>query len=80
MKGMIDFLDGKDKVLFLTTSSRWFDEKGGETPKSGLLASYISKKLLSRVEVVDVSRLRIYECEGNVSTAKGNACGRRRAS
>lgn len=60
------------RVLFLTTSNRW--EGDEESPKSTLLAKSISERIPS-VEVIDVSKLRIFPCEGNVSTSRGNTCG-----
>ena len=63
--------DGK-KILFLTTSNRWEGEK--EQPKSSIVAQELVKQLKS-VEMINVSKLKIFPCEGNVSTHKGNACG-----
>jgi len=63
---------GDKKVLFLTTSNRWEGEK--EDPKSSIVAAEIAKKLKS-VEIINVSRLKIFPCEGNVSTHGGNTCG-----
>ncbi|MFZ5365474.1 MAG: hypothetical protein ACOZBH_04755 [Patescibacteria group bacterium] len=66
----------KNKILFLTTSNRWFGEKGGEQPKSTRLAEKIAEHVGGdKVEIVDVSKLKIYPCEGNVSTNAGNNCG-----
>ena len=63
--------DGK-KILFLTTSNRWEGEK--EQPKSSIVAQELAKQLKS-VEMINVSKLKIFPCEGNVSTHKGNTCG-----
>ena len=63
--------DGK-KILFLTTSNRWEGEK--EQPKSSIVAQELAKQLKS-VEMINVSKLRIFPCEGNVSTHGGNTCG-----
>lgn len=60
------------KIVFLTTSNRWSGEN--EKPKSSILAEQLSKKL-KNVEIIDVSKLKIFSCEGNVSTHKGNNCG-----
>lgn len=60
------------KILFLTTSNRWEGEN--ELPKSSIIANELSKKLKS-VEIINVSKLKIFPCEGNVSTHKGNNCG-----
>ena len=70
------YLKSKDKqgfkILFLTTSNRWVGDK--ELPKSSQLALDIRDKL-SNCEVIDVSKLKIFPCEGNVSRGKGNNCG-----
>jgi len=63
--------DGK-KILFLTTSNRWEGEK--EQPKSSIVAQELAKQLKS-VEMINVSKLKIFPCEGNVSTHGGNTCG-----
>ena len=68
---IISHCKGK-KVLIITTSTRWEGDK--EMPKSSILANEIASKL-SNVTVVDASKLHIYQCEGNVSTSKGNSCG-----
>ena len=60
------------KILFLTTSNRWDGEN--ELPKSSIIANELSKQLKS-VEIINVSKLKIFPCEGNVSTHKGNNCG-----
>lgn len=60
------------KILFLTTSNRWEGEN--ELPKSSIIANELSKQLKS-VEIINVSKLKIFPCEGNVSTHKGNNCG-----
>jgi multimeric flavodoxin WrbA len=60
------------KILFLTTSNRWVGDE--VKPKSSLLALTLRDKL-KNCEVVDVSKLKIYPCEGNVSSTSGNHCG-----
>lgn len=60
------------KILFLTTSNRWEGEK--EQPKSSIVAQELAKQLKS-VEIINVSKLKIFPCEGNVSTHGGNTCG-----
>lgn len=73
---MAAHLKTKERVLFLTTSNRWFGEKGGETPKSTRLAYHVAGLVgEDRVEVIEVPKLNIYPCEGNVSTARGDTCG-----
>jgi hypothetical protein len=52
------------KILFLTTSNRWEGEKS--IPKSSMIAHELAKKLKS-VEIINVSKLKIFPCEGNVS-------------
>ena len=63
--------EGK-KIVFLTTSNRWEGEK--ELPKSSIIADEL-KKRLNNVDIINVSKLKIFPCEGNVSTHKGNTCG-----
>jgi multimeric flavodoxin WrbA len=69
----IEFLDTKKKVLLLTTSNRWEGDK--ELPKSSLLAKAIKKSIGDKITILDVPKLKIYSCEGNVSTKDGNKCG-----
>ncbi|HUT21812.1 MAG TPA: hypothetical protein VMX18_00195 [Candidatus Bipolaricaulota bacterium] len=77
----VDFLKTKNKILFLTTSNRWFGEKGGEKPKSFRLGEKMAEKIgKDKVEIVDVPKLKIYPCEGNVSTERGNTCGLKEAA
>jgi multimeric flavodoxin WrbA len=72
---LIEYLSGKKKVLFLTTSNRWEGSK--EIPKSTLLAMDIKKKLQGTTEVtlLEIPKLKIFPCEGNVSGVEGNNCG-----
>lgn len=71
----INFLEKKNKVLFLTTSNRW-GKAADDIPKSTQLAYHIQELLgMKKVEIIDVSKLNIYICEGNVSSANGNSCG-----
>jgi multimeric flavodoxin WrbA len=70
--------DKKKKILFLTTSNRWEGDK--ELPKSSMIAHELIKKLGSdNVELINVAKLKIFPCEGNVSTKKGNTCGLKEA-
>lgn len=62
----------KKKILFLTTSNRWEGEK--ELPKSSIIADELRKKL-NNCDIINVSKLKIFPCEGNVSNHKGNGCG-----
>ena len=73
LNNVIDYLKKKKKVLFLTTSNRWEGDK--EKPKSTILAEYIKSKIGDSVEIIDVAKLNIYICEGNVSKSDGNNCG-----
>ena len=70
---LFKYLDKSDKrILFLTTSNRW--EGQDELPKSSIIAKELSSKLKS-VEIINVSKLKIFPCEGNVSGHNGNNCG-----
>lgn len=63
-------LEGK-KVLLITTSNRWSGHK--EKPKSTRLAEDLASRIGAKV--IDASKLKIYPCEGNVSSESGNNCG-----
>lgn len=79
IKNTIDFLEKKEKVLFLTTSNR-YDKNIDDIPKSTQLAHYIQELVgMRKIEIIDVSKLNIYNCEGNVSSAEGNGCGKKEA-
>ncbi len=71
----LEYLQSRKQILFLTTSNRWSGEKGGEQPKSTRLAYHWAGLLGQRATVIEVPKLNIYPCEGNVSTARGNSCG-----
>jgi multimeric flavodoxin WrbA len=72
----VTHLQTKKQILFLTTSNRWRNEKDGEEPKSSQLAKKLAEKIgVEKVKIIDVSKLKIYPCEGNVSTVHGNTCG-----
>ncbi|OGF30533.1 hypothetical protein A3H09_00860 [Candidatus Falkowbacteria bacterium RIFCSPLOWO2_12_FULL_45_13] len=76
IKITISYLKKKDRILFITTSNRWSGEEGGEKPKSTRLAEYLKEKIgQDRVTILDATKIKIYPCEGNVSTARGNTCG-----
>jgi multimeric flavodoxin WrbA len=71
----INFIEKKKKVLFLTTSNRW-EKAADDIPKSTQIAYHIQELVgMKKVEIIDVSKLNIYVCEGNVSGANGNTCG-----
>lgn len=73
----INHLKNKRKILFLTTSNRFSKDK--EIPKSTILALEMKKILGNKVKIIDVTKLKIYPCEGNVSSKKGNFCGLKNA-
>jgi len=74
IKKTVEFLKNKDKILFLLTSNRWSGHE--EIPKSSQLAFKIKEKLKNKnIEIIDVSKLKIYNCEGNISSKDGNNCG-----
>jgi multimeric flavodoxin WrbA len=71
----LKYLEGKEKILFLLTSNRWSGHKD-DIPKSSSLAYHLQEILgPNKVTIIDVSKLKIYECEGNVSSKTGNHCG-----
>lgn len=76
LEAFLSHLKSKKKILFLTTSNRWAGEPGGEQPKSTRLAYHLVQKLgTDKVLVLEIPKLKIFPCEGNVSAAKGNFCG-----
>ncbi len=81
LKQTVDHLKQKNQILLLTTSNRWSGEEGGEMPKSTTLAYKIAEQLSAdRVKIIEVPKLNIYPCEGNVSTKRGNTCGPKEAA
>ena len=79
-KSTIDYLKTQSKILFLTTSSRWSGESGQEKAKSTRLAYKIQELVRGdKVKVIDITKLKIYQCEGNVSVNRGNLCGLKNA-
>ena len=77
------YLDTKDKVLILATSNRGdqSSKDGQDTPKSTRIARVIQRSLGDhKCTMIDVSKLKIYSCEGNVSSKDGNNCGVRAAA
>lgn len=76
LQNTIAYLKTKKKVLLLPTSNRWEgDLKKGDIPKSTILAQVIQKVLGKKAELVDISKLNIFPCEGNISKREGNNCG-----
>lgn len=72
----VEYLQGKKNVVFITTSNRWAGETGGEVAKSTALARKIAELIGHNVvNIIDITDLKIYPCEGNVSTKQGNNCG-----
>lgn len=74
----VKYLDSKKKVLLLTTSNRskFSSKDGTDRPKSTRIAEVIQRSLGEhKCTLVDVSKLLIYDCEGNVSSKDGNNCG-----
>jgi multimeric flavodoxin WrbA len=75
----ISFLEKKNKVLFLTTSNR-YEKNVDDIPKSTQLAYYIQELVgMKKIEIIEVPKLKIYNCEGNVSSSEGNGCGKKEA-
>lgn len=76
------YLDTKKKVLLLTTSNRsaYHVNELGEEPKSTRIARKIQEALgAHKCTLIEVPKLKIYNCEGNVSAKDGNNCGVRAA-
>lgn len=74
----VKFLEKKEKILFLTTSNRgeWAIKELKEEPKSTKLAKAVCNFLgKSKCTLIEVPKLKIYPCEGNVSHIDGNSCG-----
>jgi hypothetical protein len=72
------YLDKKGKVLLLTTSNRWskHETELGDIPKSTRIAQVIQRSLgAHKCTIVEIPKLKIYSCEGNVSSKDGNSCG-----
>ena len=62
------------KVLLLTCSNRGEEISESQLPKSSILAKVIQQNVPNS-ERLDVTKLKIYPCEGNVSLMQGNLCG-----
>lgn len=72
------YLEKKNKVLLLATSNRskFSSKDGKDVPKSTRIAQVMQRSIGEhKCTLVDVSKLLIYECEGNVSSKDGNNCG-----
>ena len=72
VRHIVNHCRGK-RTLLLTTSTRW--EGSEETAKSTQLAQQIQKELGESCQLMDITKLHIYQCEGNVSREDGNRCG-----
>jgi multimeric flavodoxin WrbA len=78
----VKYLNTKGKVLLITTSNRgeYARKDLHDSPKSTRIAEVIQRSLgAHRCTLVDIPKLKIYSCEGNVSSKDGNNCGVREA-
>jgi hypothetical protein len=74
---LIRHLESKDRILLLTTSNR-YGRHTWDIPKTTQLALRIADRLNRRGRraiLLDVAKLGIHACEGNISGAHGNNCG-----
>lgn len=74
-KKHVEALGKFKKTLLITTSNR--SEKAEDpVPKSTKLA-YLTQEIIGvdKVTVIEIPKLNIYHCSGNVSNANGNTCG-----
>ena len=74
---LIRYLESRNDILFLTTSNR-FAGHAWDVPKTTQLALRIRdylKEESKRVTLIDVAKLTIHTCEGNISGKRGNDCG-----
>lgn len=70
-----NYLKTKNNILFLTTSNRW-EGHDEDKPKSTLLAYHLRNELPDKnIKLIEVPKLTIHCCEGNVSSRYGNHCG-----
>lgn len=79
----VKYLNTKGKILILATSNRGdlSSKDGKDRPKSTRIAEVMQRSLGGdRCTMIDVSKLKIYNCEGNVSSKDGNNCGVRAAA
>ena len=74
LKNTIKELGKYKKVLLLTCSNRGQEVSKTQLPKSSILARVIHNNL-DNSTIIDVTKLKIYPCEGNVSRMEGNVCG-----
>lgn len=74
---LIRYLESKNNILLLTTSTR-YTKHTWDIPKTTQLALRIQDRLKQagkRVTLLDVTKLKIHTCEGNISGHRGNNCG-----
>ena len=74
---LLRYLEAKDDILLVTTSNR-YEKHTWDTAKSTELAVRMKARLeesAKRVTLLDVAKLKIYTCEGNISAGRGNNCG-----
>ncbi|MEP6994591.1 MAG: hypothetical protein ABI968_08735 [Acidobacteriota bacterium] len=74
---LLRYLEKKNDILLLTTSNR-YRKHAWDVPKSTQLALRVRDDLehrKKRVTLIDVPKLKIHTCEGNISGKKGNTCG-----
>jgi multimeric flavodoxin WrbA len=74
---LIRYLESKNDILLVTTSNR-YSKHAWDIPKTTQLALRIKDHLKherKRVTLLDVAKLKIHTCEGNISGKRGNNCG-----
>jgi len=74
---LLRHLEKKNDILLLTTSNR-YRKHAWDVPKTTQLARRVRDHLKGkrkRVTLLDVTELKIYTCEGNISAKRGNECG-----
>jgi multimeric flavodoxin WrbA len=74
---LVRYLEKRNDILLLTTSTR-YRKHTWDVPKSTQLALRVRDHLRrrkTRVVLLDVPKLEIHTCEGNISAKKGNRCG-----
>lgn len=74
---LLRHLEKSNDILLLTTSNR-YRKHAWDVPKTTQLARRVRDHLEAkrkRVTLLDVTKLKIYTCEGNISAKRGNECG-----
>lgn len=74
---LLRYLEQKDDILLLTTSNR-YEKHIWDAAKTSELAVRVKAHLeerAKRVTLIDVAKLEIHTCEGNISGGRGNNCG-----